>query len=329
MQLFRGIYNVPSNFSGCAATIGNFDGVTLGHKQVLSRLKEVAIEKGLPTLVIIFEPQPREFFSPNDALARLTNFSEKYTLLKKESIDYVLCLSFNLSLKNKTAQHFIDDILCNGLKAKHLIVGDDFRFGCDRKGDFNFLRSYSQSTSKEKTFTVENSPTYTLEGERISSTRIRQALLKDDLDCVERCLGRRMSLTGRVAYGQQIGRTLNMPTANILLKRQKLIMQGVYAVTILGIDQNHVVYKGVANIGLKPTLENLNPPPSLEVHVLDYQGNLYGQRLTVLFYKKLRNEKKFEDLNALKLAIHNDQYIAKEYFNTVDIPQPYSVSISD
>lgn len=310
MQLLRGLYNIASDFPGCVATIGNFDGVTLGHSHILARLQQVAAEHQLPSLVVVFEPQPREFFAPEQAPARLSSLSEKICLMKEQGIDYVLCLPFNQKLRSKTAEQFVDQVLVSGIAVKHLIVGDDFRFGCDRSGDFAFL----QASGSEQGFVVEDTPTFELLGERVSSTSVRKQLAADQLVKAAELLGRDFSISGRVGYGRQLGRTINAPTANILLKRDHLMMKGVYAVEVQGVNGSEQVYYGAANLGVKPTVTNDQPEPSLEVHLLDFKGDLYGQRLTVTFKQKIRDEKKFDGFEQLKNAIAQDFAQAKEFF---------------
>ncbi|ASP38913.1 riboflavin biosynthesis protein RibF [Bacterioplanes sanyensis] len=312
MRLVRGLYNLPSGFAGCVATIGNFDGVHLGHQELLRTLRQQGERHNLPTLVILFEPQPKEFFAPQQAPARLASLRDKLRDLTGTSqypgVDYVLCLPFNQSLRSMSAQQFIQQILVDGLRLKHLIVGDDFRFGCDRSGDYRAL----QSAGEQFGFSVQDTPTLELEGERISSTRVRTELLTNNLARVGRLLGRPYRMSGRVGYGRQLGRTLGAPTANVLIARSKLPLNGVYAVQVRD-DDTAEEYLGVANIGVKPTVTG-EPEPSLEVHLFGYNDNLYGHHLTVAFMHKVREEKKFPDLDALKTAIEADFNAAKHYF---------------
>jgi riboflavin kinase/FMN adenylyltransferase len=319
MRLIRGLYNIPSDFSGCVATIGNFDGVHLGHQAILKQLKKQGEEHQLPTVVMMFEPQPREFFAADQAPARLANMSEKLQDLAGFGIDYVLCLPFNQKLRSMSADQFIQTILLDGLRISHLIVGDDFRFGCDRTGDFKLLQQAG--------FSVEDSKTFVLESQRVSSTLVRKCLSANDLDAASKLLGRPYRMSGRIGYGRQLGRTLGTPTANVILQRNKLPMTGVYAVKVIEITVDHchasqvldpagkvIVWQGVANIGVKPTVAG-SPEPSLEVHIFDFQGNLYGKRLSVEFCHKIREEKKFDGLDALKAAIANDMQVVREFFS--------------
>jgi riboflavin kinase/FMN adenylyltransferase len=324
MRLIRGLYNIPSDFSGCVATIGNFDGVHLGHQAILQQLKKQGEEHRLPTVVMMFEPQPREFFAPDQAPARLANMSEKLQDLASFGVDYVLCLPFNQKLRSMSADQFIQTILLDGLKISHLIVGDDFRFGCDRTGDYQLLQQAG--------FSVEDTKTFELEGQRVSSTRIRECLSANDLGTAGTLLGRPYRMSGRIGYGRQLGRTIGVPTANVILQRNKLPMTGVYAVKVMEIsvadchespalDQAGRIkeWQGVANIGVKPTVAG-TPEPSLEVHVFDFPSlggdeNLYGKRLSIEFCQKIREEKKFKGLDELKAAIAQDMTVAREIFS--------------
>ena len=331
MRLIRGLHNIPSDFSGCVATIGNFDGVHLGHQAILQQLKKQGAEHQLPTVVMMFEPQPREFFAPDQAPARLANMSEKLQDLASFGVDYVLCLPFNQKLRSMSADQFIQTILLDGLKIRHLIVGDDFRFGCDRTGDYQLLQTSGQqageSSNKGDGFSVEDTKTFEIEGKRVSSTRIRECLSANDLESVNTLLGRPYRMSGRIGYGRQLGRTIGVPTANIILQRNKLPMTGVYAVKAIEIevarcnesqalDSSGKVkeWQGVANIGVKPTITGI-PEPSLEVHIFDFADDLYGKRLSIEFCQKIREEKKFNGLDELKAAIAKDINVAREFFS--------------
>src|SRR5690554_1508760 len=213
MELVRGLHNLRSRHRGCVATIGNYDGVHAGHQAILKRLRAHATRVGLPGCVVIFEPQPREYFSPQSAPPRLTRLRDKLALLEEQGVDRVLCLAFNRRLRELSADEFIQQVLIDGLGVQHLEVGDDFRFGCDRAGDFNLLKQWGQ----RKGFTVESASTVAENGERVSSTRVRQVLADGDFAQAERLLGRPFSITGRVLHGQKLGRQLGAPTANVQL----------------------------------------------------------------------------------------------------------------
>lgn len=308
MRLLRGLHNIPADFRGCAATIGNFDGLHLGHQGILRALKDVAAAQGVPTLVMLFEPQPKEFFAPQAAPARLANLREKLQDLASHHVDYVLCLPFNQALRSMPAQAFIEQILLQALRVKHLIVGDDFRFGCDRSGDYRALAAAGQQHG----FQVQDSPTLELDSERVSSTRVRTELSANNLSRVAHLLGRPYRMSGRVAFGRQLGRQLDTPTANVMVNRRQLPLTGVFAVLVTE-EESGRRFSGVANCGIKPTVAGV-PEPSLEVHLFDFSGNLYHRHLTVEFVHKLRDEQKFAGLAELQQAIAADKQAARQYF---------------
>lgn len=304
MELIRGLHNLRERHRGCVATIGNFDGVHLGHQAVLNQVKEKAREFGVPSVVIIFEPQPREFFSPDNAPARLTRFSEKLRLLEVQGVDRVLCLTFNTRLRQMSADQFIDDLLCEHLAVRHFVVGDDFRFGCDRRGDYQLLRQAGERMG----FTVEATCTYEVDGARVSSTRIREVLSRHDFAEAARLLGRPYRVTGRVMHGKALGRTIGVPTANVRMHRFPCPLKGVYTVRA-GFNGTHRI--GVCNVGVRPTVHGENP--TLEVHLLDYKGNLYGELMSVEFLQFIRDERRFDGLEALKTQINADIAAAREW----------------
>jgi riboflavin kinase/FMN adenylyltransferase len=305
MQLVRGLHNLRPQHRGCVATIGNFDGVHRGHQAILVRLRERAVELGVPSCVVIFEPQPREYFTPDSAPARLARLRDKLELLAAEGVDQVLCLAFNQRLSKLSAAEFVDTILVDGLGVEHLEVGDDFRFGCDRLGDFDFLTQ----VGSVRGFTVEAARTVEMEGVRVSSTQVRKALAVADFKLAEALLGRPFQITGRVLHGQKLARQLGWPTANVQLKRHRVPFTGVYLVSV-EIDGRQ--WPGVANIGVRPTVAG-DGKAHLEVHLLDFAGNLYDRRLTVAFHHKLRDEQRFASLEALKSAIGADVAAARAH----------------
>lgn len=307
MRLLRGRHNPGISGEGCVATIGNFDGVHRGHQTIIKQLRRQAEKLQLPSLVTVFEPQPLEFFQPEAAPARLMSFREKLQALRDCGIDYVFCLKFDRQLSQLTASEFVDQVLVEHLNIKHLVIGDDFRFGGDREGDFELLKSAGGLHG----FTVENTPTQmakleteesSQDDERISSTRVRSALQGGDFALAERLLGRRYSIAGRVQHGQKMGRSLGFPTANLGLFRLKTPLMGVYAVKVLRADGR--CQDGVANIGSKPTVGQF--APNLEVHVLSNNESFYGEHVRVEFIERIRDEKKFESLEALKAQIQAD-----------------------
>lgn len=305
MELIRGLHNLRDKHRGCVATIGNFDGVHLGHQKVLDQVKSKASELGLPSVVIIFEPQPREFFAGSDAPPRLTRFDEKVRLLRDEGIDRVLCLTFNARLRSMSAQAFVDELLLNGLNVRHFVVGDDFRFGCDRTGDYAML----EAAGKTHGFTVEHTHTYEIQDQRVSSTRLRETLMRGDFELAETLLGRPYCVTGRVQHGNKIGRQLGVPTANVRMHRFRCPLQGVY--TVLARFNGHEV-QGISNVGVRPTVNGRLPV--LEVHLFGWQEEIYGQLMQVEFLHFLRPEKRFEGLEALKTQIFLDIETARRWF---------------
>lgn len=315
MQLVRGLHNLRPQHRGCVATIGNFDGVHRGHQAILARLRERAVELGLPSCVVIFEPQPREFFAPDTAPARLARLRDKLKLLADEGVDQVLCLAFNQRLSRLSASEFVDTVLIDGLNVKHLEVGDDFRFGCDRIGDFDFL----QQAGASQGFTVEAAQTVEIDGSRVSSTKVRNALAAADFALAERLLGRPFEISGRILHGQKLARQLGTPTANVQLKRRRAPLTGVYLVSA---QLDGKSWPGVANIGVRPTVAG-DGSPHLEVHFLDFTGDIYGRRLTVVFHHKLRDEQRFASLEALKTAINADVAAARAHWHG----QPLTTSL--
>jgi riboflavin kinase/FMN adenylyltransferase len=305
MHFFRGLHNTRSFSQGCVLTIGNFDGVHSGHRQVLAKLTAEAQSLGLPAAVMIFEPQPKEHFDIEGSPARLTTLAEKIELLEQQGIDALACMAFNNRFMSLSAEDFVKQVLVDGLNVKALIIGDDFKFGCDRSGDFEYLKQAGQKHG----FTVQDTKTVLQGGMRVSSTEVRAALEQGDLTQAQVLLGREFAISGRIAHGQKLGRTLGVPTANVILKRHKTPLVGVYAVQVV---TSSGTYNGVANIGMRPTVGAL--VPILEPHLFDFDGDLYGQRLKVVFKQKIRDEKRFNGLDELKAAIYNDIEKAKAFF---------------
>ena len=309
-KIIRGLYNLPDPAQGCVATIGNFDGVHLGHQAVLTQLAMKADMLNLPAVVITFEPQPFEYFVPEKAPARLSRFREKVEALRAYSIQKLCVLRFNRQLAEMQAETFIQKLLVEGLNVRYLVVGDDFRFGKDRQGDFALL----QQVGKQHGFQVVNMHTFAIEDMRVSSTRIREALQDGDLAVAEKLLGRPYRMSGRVAHGDKRGRKMGYPTANIHLHRAKVPLNGVYAVQLYGIDEEPV--NGVANIGVRPTISG-SDKALLEVHLFDFKRDIYGEHVQVYFLKKLREEQKFASLEQLIEQIHI--IIQNQFFCCFDI----------
>jgi riboflavin kinase/FMN adenylyltransferase len=306
MELIRGLHNLRARHHGCVATIGNFDGVHLGHQAVLGQLAEQAAVMGLPTTVITFEPQPQEYFSHGDVPPRLTRLREKLQALRRFSVDRVLCLAFNRALAEMEPEAFIREVLVTGLGLRYLVVGDDFRFGKGRRGDFAML----QQAGREHGFEVVHMHTFSIDGERVSSTRIREALQAGDLSLAAQMLGRPYRMSGRVAHGNRLGRTIGFPTANIFLHRKKTPVDGVFAVEMFGIEGEPV--RGVANVGTRPTVDGTRS--LLEVHLFDFSAEIYGRHVHVDFLHRIREERRFDSFDALKAQIMQDAEQAKEFF---------------
>ncbi|HEJ8031315.1 TPA: bifunctional riboflavin kinase/FAD synthetase [Serratia marcescens] len=306
MELIRGIHNIRARHHGCVLTIGNFDGVHRGHQALLEQLKQQGQRLGLPVMVMIFEPQPLEMFAADKAPARLTRLRDKANYLAQAGVDYLLCVKFDPRFAANTAQAFVAELLVEQLGVKFLMVGDDFRFGAGRQGDFPLL----QQAGKEYGFDVVSTPTFREGERRISSTAIRTALSEDDLPLAETLLGHPYSISGRVVHGDELGRTIGFPTANLPLKRLVAPVKGVYAVEVYGLGPKPL--PGVANIGTRPTVAGVRQ--QLEVHLLDVTMDLYGRHIEVVLRAKLRNEQRFASLDALKQQIANDVVTARKFF---------------
>lgn len=305
MKLIRGQHNLHTAHRGCVATIGNFDGVHRGHQAVFAELRRRASSLGLPSTVITFEPQPMEFFRPEQAPARLTRLREKLQAIEACGIDRVLLLEFNPALAAMSADDFITRVLMQGLAVRHLYVGDDFRFGHDRSGDFALLRAAGEAHG----FGVENLDSVCHDDCRISSTLIRQALSAGELAIAESYLGRPYAICGRVAHGDKRGRTIGFPTMNIDLHRRVSPLRGVFAVRVSGLAEQAL--PGVANIGTRPTVSG-DTRYLLEVHLFDFDRQVYGEHVQVTFVARIRDEKKFDSFDQLKLQIQADARQARE-----------------
>jgi len=308
MQVIRGLHNLRAEHQGCVATIGNFDGVHLGHQAVFGHLLEKALQFGLPATVITFEPQPQEFFTPVKAPARLTRLREKLQVIKHSGIDRVVLLEFNHKLAAMSAEQFVQCLLVDGLGIRYLFVGDDFRFGNNRAGDIELLRN----VGKLHLFDVENMNTFVVGDERVSSTKIRELLATSKFELAAHYLGRPYRICGRVAHGDARGRTIGFPTANINLHRRVSPLNGVYAVSVYGLSESAV--PGVANIGTRPTVKG-DQRYLLEVHLFDFAQEIYGAHVEVEFKTKLRDEKRFDSFDKLRQQIELDCQAARKYFS--------------
>jgi riboflavin kinase/FMN adenylyltransferase len=306
-ELVRSFYNIKAKHQGGVLTIGNFDGVHLGHQQLVAKVVAQAKALQVPSLVVTFEPHAFEFFGgDNVTIPRLTRLREKYCALADSGVDYVVILPFNQELANLSASDFVTKILHQDLRAKHIIVGDDFHFGYKRQGDLPLLQSMGQTLG----FSAEALSTVIIEDERVSSTRVRKTLAEGNHALVKQLLGRPYTLMGRVRRGDQRGRQWGFPTLNIYLHRKLTPVKGVYTVKVYGIDEQPL--PGVANVGVRPTVDGTRT--LLEVHLLDFNQEIYGRYVQVEFCEKLRDEKRYDNFELLKEQIAKDVIAAREYF---------------
>ncbi len=304
MELIRGLHNIRPRHHGCVLTIGVFDGVHIGHQALLERLAVLGEDFNLPSVLMIFEPQPQEVLPFLVTPARLTPFREKMRALSNTAVDRVLCVRFNRAFSSMSAQMFVEQALVEGLGIRHVVVGDDFRFGHQAEGDTELLRDMGARHG----FEVHRRDTYRVAGDRVSSTRIRNLLGMGQLDTAAELLGRRYAISGRVRFGRQLGRTIGFPTANVALRRDVSPLSGVFAVQarLRGDDR---VLNAVANIGVRPTVDG--ETRLLEVHFFDFDEDLYGRYMRVEFVSKLREEKRFGSLDELKVQIQQDAVDAR------------------
>lgn len=306
-----GAHSLESIELESALTIGAFDGVHLGHQAIIKRLSEKAAELGVPAVALTFYPDPARAFSPRNAPAQIMSFREKVLSLLEAGVDSVVCLRFDDRLKNMSALDFVQKVLQRQLGAKWLLIGDDFRFGLGRSGDFEFLAENCEKYG----FQVERTSTkfYDAEGgrTRISSTQIRRYLAAGRFDMAEQLLGKPYEMSGRVVSGKKLGRELGYPTANIQVSRDPVAISGVFAVRVKTDDAGWL--DAVANLGYRPAVNSLKKP-LLEVHIFDFSQNIYGKRIRVRFLKKIRDEENFENLEALTSAIKKDAEDARAVF---------------
>ena len=331
MQLIRGLVNLNHQADACVATIGNFDGVHLGHQAIIKRVLQHARRSNHKSCVILFEPHPKEAFMGDKCPARITNFTEKYIQLRALGVDKLLVLKFNKALCQMKATDFIQKVLVDQLKISHLVVGDDFQFGYKRQGNYDLLKKHGELLKEngqflkkngESLYTVEPTPTVLVKDfsenpkeHRASSTLVREALESNDLEFAKMLLTRRYAMTGKVGYGQQLGRTIGFPTANIALNRRKPTLSGVFLVRAKWTEREEFSVNiracwGVANCGYRPTVDGKGY--KLEVHLLDVDADLYGIELKVEFYAFIRDEMKFESVEVLKTQINKDVETAKK-----------------
>jgi len=304
MLIFRGLNSTDKK--PVALTIGNFDGVHLGHQALLKQLRMTAQLLELPTALLVFEPHPREFFTPQEAPVRLTSMREKLEFFATLDVDRVYVCRFNSSFAQMSAVDFIH-ALSEKLAAKFVLIGDDFRFGNRRSGDFALMEKMGNQLG----FKVEDMHSVSHNSVRISSTAVRAALVEGDLQAAQRYLGRPYSISGRVVHGDGLGKQLGFPTANIQLKHNRPPLTGIFVVRVQGDDLPPM--QGVASLGVRPTVKQ-NGKPVLEVHLFDFSGEIYNKHLRVNFLHKLRDEVKYLDLQSLTQQIELDVCNAKQWF---------------
>jgi riboflavin kinase/FMN adenylyltransferase len=313
MRVIRGI---PAAAAGPSAlTIGNFDGVHLGHQAMLAELRRAAGRLGLPACVLTFEPHPREFFAPDRAPTRLTSLREKLELLAGHGVERVHVCRFNYAFAQTSPDEFVGRIIARGLGARWVLVGDDFRFGARRAGDFVLLKQ----SAPRYGFEVAALASVALEGERVSSTAVRQALAGGDLERAQRLLGRAYSISGRVVRGDGLGRKLGFPTANVHMKHNRPPLTGIFAVRLHGAANEPL--RGVASLGVRPTIKQ-GGAPVLEVHALDFDGDVYRRHVRVEFLSKFRDEERYADLATLTRKIALDVENARNFFDRHDAKRP-------
>ncbi|RPI15719.1 MAG: bifunctional riboflavin kinase/FAD synthetase [Lysobacterales bacterium] len=303
MDLVRGLHNLRERHRGCVATIGNYDGVHLGHQHMIAALRERAAALGVPAVVVTFEPTPREFFEGASAPSRLTRLREKLQALAACGVDRVVVLRFDRRMQAMGAAEFVDRLLVQGLGVRHVVVGHDFHFARRREGTIETLRT----AGGQHGFTVEEVGQFLLDGERVSSSLVREALNRGDLERATRLLGRPYRMAGRVRLGKKLGRELGYPTANLALHRKVVPLWGIFAVRVSGAGL--VDHPAVSSLGTRPTVNGTDP--LLEVHLFDFDGDLYGRNLDVDFIARLRDERRFESLDALVEQMHRDAAAAR------------------
>jgi riboflavin kinase/FMN adenylyltransferase len=306
MELIRGLHNLKK-IPGCVLTVGNFDGVHVGHQEILKSLVKKAKERGVCSLVISFSVTPQTFFGRPQA--RISNFREKHLLLEALGVDKHLLIRFNKKFSEISAVDFINEVLIEKINMQHCFVGDDFRFGSGREGDYSML----ERASTNKNFTVEKIDRVSIDKHRVSSTEIRKALTEGDFNAAETFLGRPFSISGKVGRGDQLGRTIGFPTANVSIKRRLSPVLGVYSVLI---EHKSKIYTGVCNVGKRPTLGGTKI--LLEVFIFDFNQEVYGDSVKVVFKQKCRDEIKFSSFEELKKQIKKDVEKSRLYFQNAN-----------
>jgi riboflavin kinase/FMN adenylyltransferase len=310
MELARGLHNLSKAERGCVLTVGNYDGVHLGHQQMIGVLKRRAVELRCAATVLVFEPSSKEFIDPAGAPPRLTRWREKFLALAAQGVDRLVTLRFDERIRAMSPQCFVDQLIVEGLGTRYMVVGDDFRYGSRAEGTISTLRAAGAARG----FGVDQIAPFVFDGVRVSSTAVRERLARGDMTGAANLLGRRYRMMGRVVQGEQLGRTLGFPTANLRLMRRKPPLWGILAVRVYGIEPGPL--DGVASLGTRPTVNGIEP--LLEVHVFDFAGDLYGRPIEVEFIAKLRDEVKFDSLNALRVQMKVDAQQARDLLSKVD-----------
>jgi riboflavin kinase / FMN adenylyltransferase len=309
MQLVRGLHNLSQRHRGCVLTVGNYDGVHLGHQHMIGMVKARAAELGARAAVLVFEPSSKEFIDPAGAPPRLTRWREKYLALAAQGLDRMVTLRFDDCMRAMTPQRFVDELLVTGLGVRHVVVGNDFRYGAHALGTIDTLRRAGSAHG----FGVEQSEPFVFDGVRVSSTVVRERLGRGDFDGAARLLGRPYRMLGQVIHGNELGRTLGFPTANLRLMRRKSPVYGILAVLVRGVGA--VAMPAVASLGTRPTVDGKEV--LLEVHVFDFAGDLYDREIEVEFVAKLRDEVKFDSLDAMMVQMKIDAANAREVLSKV------------
>jgi riboflavin kinase/FMN adenylyltransferase len=310
MELVRGLHNISARHRGCVLTVGNYDGVHLGHQQMIGALKVRAAEFRSAATVLVFEPSSKEFIDPDGAPPRLTRWREKFLALKAQGVERLVTLRFDECMRAMTPRSFVDELIVERLGTRHMVVGDDFRYGSKACGTIDTLRAAGEAHG----FGVEQMAPFLFDGVRVSSTAVRERLEYADYAGAARLLGRPYRMMGRVAPGLKLGRELGFPTANLRLMRRKSPVWGILAVWTHGIDSRPL--PGVASLGTRPTVNGTEP--LLEVHVFDFAGDLYGRAIEVEFVEKLRDEVKFDSLDAMTVQMQIDAARARAVLSKVD-----------
>ena len=310
MELVRGLHNISQRHRGCVLTVGNYDGVHLGHQQMIGVLKARAAELRSAATVLVFEPSSKEFIDPDGAPPRLTRWRAKFLALAAQGVERLVTLRFDERMRAMTPRSFVDELIVERLGTRHLVVGDDFRYGSNAGGTIESLRAAGQ----EHGFGVEQIAPFCFDGVRVSSTAVRERLELADYPGAARLLGRPYRMIGRVVRGRRLGRALGFPTANLRLMRRRPPVWGISAVWVHGIDSRPL--PGVASLGTRPTVDGVEP--LLEAHVFDFSGDLYGRAIEVEFVAKLRDEVKFDSLDALMVQMKIDGARARDLLSKVD-----------